>query len=577
MDKIDNCTFDNCIAEYEGGAIYSINAEISNSKFTNNRASAIGGAIFALDDFNELKNSVFENNHAQYGGAIYVHSWMYIDNSTFIKNEASLNGGAIHGGRTFTQGCTLFNCTFRENLANLGGAVFGQSFMYDSNFTENRAYDGGAVYLKIESEVFNCLFESNNGNNNGGAFYFSGYDIVINNSTFNFNQCNKCGGAIYVNSSNGNITKCNFKDNSAEDGGAITIENLNYINNSNFMNNHAEHGDAIRWLRSTCPIVNCTFNNLSTQYNKYLFITPKLYSLPFSITAKNIKFKEIAEIEVNLLDLGYYEHMMNIEVYDSDSNKIFNTSFELSSSFDYYNFKIPNLNYGEYEIIVDFKGDNIYSSDIVNKFFSVYGESIDRSLIEIQYSSKEGIIILTLPDVANGFVTFTLYNGVSEKSEVINGTAIMKAPWLSIDFYDCDIYYHGGDKYAPFKISRSFSVFEQYTPSNSNNVIIPSSISSSGIKTIIKITLSLKKVKVKKSAKKLVLQATLKQGKNSLINKKITLKFNGKTYKAKTNKKGIAKVTINSKILKKLKVGKKVKYQASYGKITVKKTAKVKR
>lgn len=97
-------------------------------------------------------------------------------------------------------------------------------------------------------------------------------------------------------------------------------------------------------------------------------------------------------------------------------------------------------------------------------------------------------------------------------------------------------------------------------------------------KLTVKQILTLKKVTVKKSAKKLVLTATLKKVKGKYLkNKKITFKFNGKKYTAKTNKKGVAKVTIKSSVLKKLKVGKKVTYQATYVKDTVKKTVKVKK
>ena len=94
----------------------------------------------------------------------------------------------------------------------------------------------------------------------------------------------------------------------------------------------------------------------------------------------------------------------------------------------------------------------------------------------------------------------------------------------------------------------------------------------------VKHAVTLKAVTVKKSAKKLTLQANLAKINGKYLTKKtVTFKFNGKTYKAKTNSKGVAKATIKKSVLSKLKVGKKVTYQATYLKDTVKKTAKVKK
>ena len=133
---------------------------------------------------------------------------------------------------------------------------------------------------------------------------------------------------------------------------------------------------------------------------------------------------------------------------------------------------------------------------------------------------------------------------------------------LTVGQHKINVYFDDGDKFY----SNTF-----YVTVKEKSVVPPA-------KKADKITLTLKKVKVKRSAKKLVLQATLKvNGKAPKKGTKVTFKFNGKTYKAKTNAKGVAKVTIKKKVLKKLKVGKKVKYQVSYGKTTKKLTVKVKK
>lgn len=102
------------------------------------------------------------------------------------------------------------------------------------------------------------------------------------------------------------------------------------------------------------------------------------------------------------------------------------------------------------------------------------------------------------------------------------------------------------------------------------------SVKSNTIKLTVKHFLTLKSVTVKKSAKKLTLQATASIG-SPIKNAKVTFKFNGKTYTKRTDSKGVAKITISKSVLSKLKVGKKITYQATCGEDTVKKTAIVKK
>ena len=92
----------------------------------------------------------------------------------------------------------------------------------------------------------------------------------------------------------------------------------------------------------------------------------------------------------------------------------------------------------------------------------------------------------------------------------------------------------------------------------------------------VKHVLKASKVTVKKTAKKFTLKATLKINGKLQKGKLITFKFNGKTYKVKTNKKGIAQKTLTKNVIKKLKKGKTYTVKVTYLKDTIKTTVKVK-
>ncbi|WP_407413970.1 lectin like domain-containing protein [Methanobrevibacter sp.] len=93
----------------------------------------------------------------------------------------------------------------------------------------------------------------------------------------------------------------------------------------------------------------------------------------------------------------------------------------------------------------------------------------------------------------------------------------------------------------------------------------------------VKQVLTASKVTVKKSAKKLTLNAKLKINDKLVKGKVVKFKFKGKTYKVKTGENGVAKKVLGKKIIKKLKKGKTYNVKITYLKTTIKTTVKVKR
>ena len=92
----------------------------------------------------------------------------------------------------------------------------------------------------------------------------------------------------------------------------------------------------------------------------------------------------------------------------------------------------------------------------------------------------------------------------------------------------------------------------------------------------IKQVLKTKKVTVKKTSKKFTLKATLKINGKLQKGKIITFKFKGKTYKVKTNSKGIAQKILKKNVINRLKKGKTYAVKVTYLKDTIRSGVKVK-
>lgn len=213
----------------------------------------------------------------------------------------------------------------------------------------------------------------------------------------------------------------------------------------------------------------------------------------------------------------------------------------------YFNFDISKIKAGNYTAKVEYWGSGKFAKQSYTMEIMILPKVVDikASSVSVFYDSGSyyTIKILNTDGAPAQNIPFTyFYNGIGhEKKTDSNG-----------------IY--------KFKISQKPGTY---------TIEITCKYSTISKKITVKHVVSLAGVKVKKSAKKLTLTATLKRGKTPLKNQAVTFKFNGKTYNTKSNSKGIAKVTIKSAVLKKLKAGKKITYQATYKKDTVKKTVKV--
>ncbi|WP_296888771.1 Ig-like domain repeat protein [uncultured Methanobrevibacter sp.] len=298
---------------------------------------------------------------------------------------------------------------------------------------------------------------------------------------------------------------------------------------------------------------------------------------------------------------------------------------------------IPDLAVGIYNVIARFAGDDKFNEATNSTSFSVLKVNVPVTNETITLPESDSAqYSISLPSDATGTLTVTV-DGVPYTQSLSNGKATVNIPELVEGSHNITVSYSGDGKYSP--ITKSSVVVKKHVPvikltASNLNMLYTSGkyfkvrLTSDGQplanksvkitingktyskttdkngyasikislapkaytvkatyanltvtkKVTVKSIITAKNLNAKRSAKTVKIKVTLKKVNGKYLkNKKITLKFNKKTYKVKTNKKGVATFTIKNSVYKKLKVNKKYTYQVIYGKDKVKKNIKFKK
>ena len=164
----DGFTIQNGLSGAGGGAYLGGNSRLTNCKLLNNRADGYGGAVYIIAQYYNnssvrFMNCVFEGNTSALGGALFDMLGATVHNCRFTNNSATAKGGAYY---LFTnKECKIVNTIFDHNNAKKGAAAYstGKMTMINCDVVENQASElGGGVSLeKSLDKLYNCILWGN--------------------------------------------------------------------------------------------------------------------------------------------------------------------------------------------------------------------------------------------------------------------------------------------------------------------------------------------------------------------------------------------------------------------------------
>ena len=208
--------------DYGGAAIYNWYdgvLTVSGSNFTNNiknykNGDRLVGAIATIGDAT-ISDSYFVNNAGRWGGAISASGYLLAGddvNTLTVSGSTFKENGGLYGAGIFVAGSdfTVSDCVFDKNSA------FGKGDM-----TPNNNNGAAIVVTDTGKDITGAITGSNFTNNKaqyGGAIYICEGNIAISDSLFENNSADVEGGAIDI--------------DSAINNPVVTVENSKFVNNT---------------------------------------------------------------------------------------------------------------------------------------------------------------------------------------------------------------------------------------------------------------------------------------------------------------------------------------------------------
>ncbi|MDO5848313.1 MAG: Ig-like domain repeat protein [Methanobrevibacter sp.] len=528
--NVDNCLFENNSGLY-GGAIINDGrvANIKNSNFTSNVVTRNSGAAIYNYDYSanlKVNNCTFEYNVANNkGSGIYNFlGTAIVENSTFVHNTANSSallfndGGKLNvTGSNFTGNIGTNGSVIYNTNATWGYPLPGYAVIKDSNFDYNVPVNGTEIYNGADLKLYSSNLTAN-------------YTLIQNYGTLTLEDNNlKSGEYLSIYNDNGTFTnplKLVVLDNSTvktninktvEITAILVDANNNTVGDRSFK--FIVNGTAVNptLYKNGTYKANVTFSKggiypvsatIDSNGDKYLLEngTVKVLSNPnLVISVDNITYGENATVNVSSSDLN----SGNVQVIIKDIKT--NETIYNSSNSPNTEFKLSDLNAGNYSAFVDFAGNDDYAPASNSTVFEVDKAGSDLVIEADNITFGQDLVCnVTLGNIT-GSVNITV-NNKNYTVDLVNGKGNLTVSGLDAGDYVVSGVFPGNDNYLASNNTANVTVMKVQPSLN-----VTASNTTYGNSVTVNVSCDVKEGSVKVDVNGTIYDVDLADGKATLV------------------------------------------------------------